>query len=291
MAATSEENAGRVVEPVRDSTAAGAAIRATLDGASPAAVRPLLSRLALRLEALIARPANAARARRTRARRERAAAGMLESRRLFGYREALLPNARLAEVDRRARHPLDAVETSGFTIGYPAWNLLYYAALCALPRANREAVVVETGTNRGFSTIVLAQALADAGVAGSVDTVDIDAAVVAIARDNVAQAGLSHRVRFHVGDSIAFLHRLASERPGVDFAFLDGSHEYGHVRAEFAILFPAVVAARGIVYFDNTAAGGVARALHFVRRAYPGNLVEFPNCSWYPPGNAVWQPH
>ncbi len=25
-------------------------------------------------------------------------------------------------------------------------------------------------------------------------------------------------------------------------------------------------------------------------RVTPGNMVEFVNCSWLPPGNALWQP-
>jgi predicted O-methyltransferase YrrM len=176
-------------------------------------------------------------------------------------------------------------------MGYPAWNLLYYAALCSLGgRGAGEVSVVETGTNRGFSTIVLAQALVDGGFDGVVETVDIDPEVVEIARANVAAAGLAERVRFHVGDSLARLREIVSRRERIDFAFLDGSHEDAHVRAEFAILHPTIVASRGIVYFDNTVSGGVARALDHIRHAYPGNLVEFRNCSWAPPGNAIWQP-
>lgn len=175
-------------------------------------------------------------------------------------------------------------------MGYPSWNLLYYALLCSLPPEVREPVIVETGTNQGFSTIVMAQALKDLGARSVVRTVDIDPDVVAIARANVAKAGLSDYVEFHVEDSLKYLKRVVQEVRAIHFAFLDGNHAYDHLRKEFSILHPRVAACRGKVYFDNTTAGGVARALRYIRVAYGGNLIEFENCSWQPPGNAIWQP-
>src|SRR5204862_4360490 len=103
----------------------------------------------------------------------------------------LLPNQYLAQVDGLSLDVRSAQAHTGLSIGYPAWNLLYYALLCSLPPRDDEYVVVETGTNRGFSTIVLAQALKDASVAGIVRTVDYDANVVREARENLARAGLS----------------------------------------------------------------------------------------------------
>jgi SAM-dependent methyltransferase len=242
------------------------------------------------IEAILQFPHNWAAWRRARTTREPHAPS--QARRMFGYAPALLPNPYLAAADAGGQTLRAAIDVTGLTVGYPAWNLLYYALLCSLPpKDGSSVVVVETGTNRGFSTIALAQALKDAKVDGVVSTVDIDPDVVELARRNVAAAGLDSWVRFHVGDSIAFLERLVRESPRIHFAFLDGSHEYRHVRREFATVFQAIVAARGLVYFDNTSTGGVAQALRFIRRAYPGNLVEFPNCSWSPPGNAVWQPN
>jgi hypothetical protein len=53
---------------------------------------------------------------------------------------------------------------------------------------------------------------------------------------------------------------------------------------------PLVRSCRGKVYFDITSAGGVAEALRRIGAAHGGDLVEFANCSWAPPGNAVCQP-
>lgn len=211
-----------------------------------------------------------------------------DSKRMFDYERRLLPNPYLAELESASPDLQTAVRMTGVSIGYPAWNLLYYSLLCSLPP--EDAVVVETGTNQGFSTIVMAQALKDAGAGAVVSTIDIDPEVVARARENVQKAGLTEYVEFHVGDSLEFLTELVTRRDHVDFAFLDGNHEFRHVVKEFEIIHPKVAACRGKVYFDNTVSGGVADALRRIQATYGGSVVEFLNCSWSPPGNAIWQP-
>ncbi|HZD73250.1 MAG TPA: class I SAM-dependent methyltransferase [Actinomycetota bacterium] len=212
----------------------------------------------------------------------------IPSGRIFDYDRRLLVNPYLAEREHDVHDLQAAMASTGLSLGYPAWNLLYYALLCSLPPA--DPVVVETGTNQGFSTIVLAQALIDAGAEGLVRTVDIDPEAVALARRHAQQAKVAERIRFEVADSRDFLARLAAEVDHVDFAFLDGDHRPEAVVAEFEQLRPLVAACRGKVYFDNTATGGVAEALRHIHATYGGNLVEFPTCSWAPPGNAIWQP-
>jgi hypothetical protein len=211
----------------------------------------------------------------------------IPSKRRFDYDRRLLVNPYLAEREAGCRDLRAAVARTGLSLGYPAWNLLYYSLLCSLPSS--DPVVVETGTNQGFSTIVLAQGLVDAGVGGLVRTVDLDPEVVEVAKRHAERAGLAERIRFHVGDSREFLTRLAGEVDHVDFAFLDGDHRTAAVVAEFELLYPLVAACDGKVYFDNTSRGGVATALRRIHAAYGGNLVEFPSCSWAPPGNAIWQ--
>src|SRR5262249_52376003 len=172
--------------------------------------------------------------------------------RVFDYNHMLLPNAYIAQLEEGVCDLRMAVARTGLTIGYPAWNLLYYVMLCSLPRNTRDLVVIETGTNKGISTIILAQALKDLGATGPVRTVDIDANIVELAKHNVAAAGLSGHVEFHVADSLAYLLELVRTVPAIHFAFLDGNHEYQHVREEFDIIYTRVVAGRGAGYFFNT---------------------------------------
>lgn len=202
----------------------------------------------------------------------------LASRRQRDYDPRLLPNPHLATLDGgRDVSP-----------GYPAWNLLYYTLLCSI--TYDAPVVVETGTNRGLSTIVMAQALRDLDVDAAVETVELNAELSAIARDNVAAAGLTDHVRFHVGDSVAFLAEFVPSVDRLDFAYLDARHRYAHVMEEINLVCPKVSGSGGKVYFDNTQKRGIRRALDELRHKFDGNLVEFDNCSWAPPGNAIWQP-
>jgi predicted O-methyltransferase YrrM len=209
------------------------------------------------------------------------------SRRMFGYNLDLLPNRVLAENEKGVTSLEEAVRRSGETIGYPAWNLLYYSVLCSLDRES--VTIVETGTNVGFSTVVLAQALKDSGADGLVHTVDINEDYLEIARKVVERAGLTDYVRFHRDDSLAFLRRFVESHDEIDFVFLDALHTKEHVVSEFEIIFERVRAGRGKVYFDNTRSGGVHEALEVIRARYGGNLVEFENASWWPPGNVIWQ--
>lgn len=209
--------------------------------------------------------------------------------RILEYNRNLLPNAYLAEIEAINSNP-HSIARIGHTVGYPSWNLLYFSILCSFPVEKREFFIVETGTNYGFSTIIMAQILKDKGVQGIVRTVDIDENIVEIARNNVEKAGLSQYVEFHVQDSLTYLAELANETEYIDFAFLDSNHEYNHVKKEFSIIYPMIVASKGKVYFDNTTSGGVARALQFIKYAYGGNMIEFKYCSSSPPGNVIWQP-
>ena len=93
----------------------------------------------------------------------------------------------------------------------------------ALPRG--DYVVVETGTNFGSSTIVMAQALKDLGLKGKVRTVDFSEVAIETAKRNVEDAGLSDDVEFNLEDSLAFLSRVAGEVEHLDFDFLDDNHE------------------------------------------------------------------
>lgn len=209
-----------------------------------------------------------------------------EIRRMFHYDRRLLPNDYLADKDKDVDTVEKAVSQTGISPGYPSWNLLYYSLLSSL---KPQAVVVEIGTHKGFSTILLAQAIKDRGYEGIVWTVDLDRHLVTIAEQNVARAGLTEFVRFHVDESTHFLSQFAGKTDHIDFAFVDGDHSEDQVMREFDLLRPFVVQCGGKIFFDNTGTGGVSTALLRIRREHGGNLVTFDNCSWGPHGNVIWQ--
>jgi predicted O-methyltransferase YrrM len=213
------------------------------------------------------------------------------SRRRFDYDRRLLPNPQVAELEPAEATGADQIAgTTDWSLGYPAWNLLYYTLYTSILPERDDVVVIETGTNRGISTIVMAQALKDLGVDAVLDTVELDPELVSQARANVDRAGLSDRVRFHTGDAIEFLAGMAKRLDHFDFVLIDDLHTYDQVWQEIEIVQPLVAACGGKIYFDNTGYGDVDRAILQLRRQYGGNLVTFDNCSYAPPGNAIWQP-
>lgn len=101
------------------------------------------------------------------------------------------------------------------------------ALLGILARAVRARRVLEIGTLGGFSTLFLARALP---TDGTVTSLEVDAKHAAVARANLAEAGLGDRVDVVEGDAHATLLRFVRE--GVepfDFVFMDAEKE-GYAR-------------------------------------------------------------
>lgn len=217
--------------------------------------------------------------------------------RRFDYRRSLLPNAHLAALEEGVTSIEEARERSGATIGYPGWNVIYSMLLSSLSPV-RPQTLIETGTNYGCSTIILAQALEDVGVDGVVHTFEIEPDVADIARKNIEKAGLTHRVVHHLGDSRETLPAALEQIDGdIDGAFLDGSHAYHDAMTEFD-LTRARVRRGGLIFFDNTYPIGetekgedtrVNGVLKDLAARKDGHVINMQYASWYTPGLAVWQ--
>src|SRR5271169_1358119 len=111
------------------------------------------------------------------------------------------------------REQADAYEEIYIPVSPEGGRLLY-----TLIRASRPATVVEFGTSFGISTIHLAAAVRDNG-AGRVVSTELNAAKVARARANLAEAGLADLVTILEGDA---RETLASLPGPVGFLLLDG---------------------------------------------------------------------
>jgi len=214
--------------------------------------------------------------------------------RTVDYDAALLPNRYLAALDGGSTTPEDWTRRTGFSIGYPAWGLLYYALLCRLD-PNDFNVVIETGSNLGCSSIVIGQAIRDSGARGVLHTIEIDEKNFARATENVRKAGLQDHVVLHLGDSLDVLPTILLQHERISMAFLDGDHHVRKVIGEFELILPRL-AGDSLVIFDNTYRIAdadedqrVNGALRYILRTHGGNLVNFPYCSWYSPGMAIWQ--
>lgn len=213
---------------------------------------------------------------------------------MFDYRRELLPNPHLAALEEGVSSIDEARERTGATIGYPGWGLLYYALLSHLDR-EREEILIETGSNEGVTTIVLAQALIDAGCAGKVLTFELDNNNAAKALKNYEAAGVSSRIEMTIGDVKETFPKTIRNLNGIRFAFLDASHFFDDVMFEFKALEPHL-ADDALVVFDNTYRIAsknqdqrVNGALRHILAEHGGNLINFEHVSWFTPGLAIWQ--
>lgn len=90
------------------------------------------------------------------------------------------------------------------------------ALVSMLARGSQARSALEIGTSNGYSTIWLAWSVRTSG--GRVTTLDRRAEKQAMARENLARAGLADVVEFQVGDATELVRRL----PGpYDFVFFD----------------------------------------------------------------------
>jgi predicted O-methyltransferase YrrM len=112
-----------------------------------------------------------------------------------------------------AREQADAYQEMYIPVSPEGGRLLY-----TLIRASRPATVVEFGTAFGISTIHLAAAVRDNGT-GRVVSTELNAAKIARARANIAEAGLADLVTILEGDALEILAELYGP---VGFVLLDG---------------------------------------------------------------------
>lgn len=213
---------------------------------------------------------------------------------MYDYDRSLLPNRRLAELEEGVTSIEEARERSGASIGYPGWGLIYHILLSHLDRS-REEILIETGSNQGATTIVLAQALIDAGCAGKVLTFELSGENADIAENNYRLAGVSSRIEMRRGDVKETFEPALGGVSGVRFAFLDASHFFDDILFEFVTLLPHL-ADDAVVLFDNTYCIATKKedqrvngALKKIRAEFGGNLINFENVSWFTPGLAIWQ--
>jgi predicted O-methyltransferase YrrM len=123
-----------------------------------------------------------------------------------------------------------------------------------LVRALRPRRIIEVGTNIGYSVIVMGR---ECGREAVLETIELDAAILAAAKRFVAEAALPCEVRFHHGAALEVLPRLDGP---FDFVFIDC------VKSEYEqyldVLLPKLSPGAAILC-DNLLWGGkVAAGVH-----------------------------
>lgn len=217
--------------------------------------------------------------------------------RRFDYDRSKSVNGYLGLLDFKIQSSEEASlehSLTGKIIGYPGWNLIYYLAMTSI-RPNSSGYILETGTNYGLTTIVLAQVLRDINSSGKVISFEIDETNLNIAEKNIKNAGLSNYVELILGDSFEGMSTFDWTDKNIEFAFLDACHEFDFVAREYLWTIDNIKS-DGLIVLDNTyqiaeenedpRVNGFLRALDDQGKV---NIINLPFVSWFTPGLAVIQ--
>ena len=149
-----------------------------------------------------------------------------------GLTNQAMDEERWAEVDRYitqrvlpADPALEAALAASDAAGLPAIQVSPNMGklLQLLAQSIGARTILEIGTLGGYSTIWLARALAPGG---RVVTLELNSAIAAVARSNLARAGLAERVEVRIGPALETLPLLAVEVSGpFDLIFIDADKE------------------------------------------------------------------
>jgi predicted O-methyltransferase YrrM len=132
-----------------------------------------------------------------------------------------------------------------------------------LVKTSRARNVLEVGTSQGYSTIWISRALGETG--GKLTTIDIAPEKVALARTNVAKAGLADRIKFLEGDAHKIVPTLAEK---FDLVFLDADKE-GQMDY-FKKVYPNMLPPGGILAVHNAIRlGGAMKDFLEMIQAHP----------------------
>jgi len=113
--------------------------------------------------------------------------------------------------------------------------------------------ILEIGTLGGYSAIWLGRALPVGDAQARVLTLEREARHAAVARENLAAAGLQDRVEVRVGAALELLPALARDAAGFDLAFVDADKENNPHYFDWAM---KLVRPGGLLVFDNVVRGG-----------------------------------
>jgi predicted O-methyltransferase YrrM len=116
--------------------------------------------------------------------------------------------------------------------------------LAVLVRATKASAILEIGTSNGYSTIWLADAAQATGA--TLTSLDVEPSRTALARENLARAGLEGAADLRTGDAAAVLR--AAPDAALDLVFLDAE------RDAYVAYWPdlvRVLAPGGLLAVDN----------------------------------------
>jgi hypothetical protein len=111
-----------------------------------------------------------------------------------------------------------------------------------------EGSILEIGTYRGKSTVLMARGLVDGGHTGPIFTLDVDRQSLGLAADAAREHGLARYIVFVHGTVRAFARAHPHVRPS--FVFIDGDHSLEGVRGDLVVLAQVVPVGARLLFHD-----------------------------------------
>jgi len=162
---------------------------------------------------------------------------------------------------------------------YEDYVFLY--GLVALLRPGR---IVETGTNFGASSIVMATACKHMGHACRIDTVELSMEKANKAMLQIGEAGLADRISVFVGPSGEVLKKLQGDSK-YDFAFVDGDHTYAGCKSDLAL----ACAMADVVAVHDSASREVARCITEMKDRADLVDLRYPESRQFSEGKEIYR--
>ena len=146
------------------------------------------------------------------------------------------------------------------------YGISFISLLCGLIRPKK---ILEIGTLVGYTTIILADIINDE--LQKIVSVELEENKIPKAKRYIKLAGFDDKVELLHGDSLEekIIEKINREKP-FDFVYLDGSHNYNHVKKELDVYWSMITkngflichdSSKHAQKFDEKNEGGVRKAL------------------------------
>ena len=127
-------------------------------------------------------------------------------------------------------------------------------------------LIFEVGTHTGISAISMGLALRDGGLSTSkIVSADTNETYLRIAQEQINMFKLTDYIELKHGDS-----SLAKKYPSIDFAFIDGNHDYEYCKKDFENLKKATY----IVFHDSIAQKGVSKLMEEISQSQKYTIIN-----------------
>lgn len=190
------------------------------------------------------------------------------------------------------------IKTSPLNFNH-GYVLFYNLKKYLLKKNYKNITIFETGTARGFSSIIMSKALKDAGIENyKIFTIDViphnkkiywncisDPIHGKVSRQELLKnyKDYTSDIKFLNGQSIDIVKKLNLNR--INFAFLDGAHDYENVKYEFKYVKERQQPG-DIIIFDDVTPGqfdGIVKLVNEImhKNLYTIKLINFDNARQY----------